>query len=127
MCFRKSESRKFPASLQVTVPNVLGFILSNLNRPNRLNAMLYILKYNSKKWNAIETSLDVLRREIVDNITYNLKLWRKLPHRRYNLLRRIQKLQNFYLALYRIKSDSDFSDLKRLMGSVLKVWTNDES
>lgn len=36
----KSESRIFPATFKVNLKNILGFILSNLNRPTRFYAML---------------------------------------------------------------------------------------
>lgn len=39
---RKVESRVFSRNLPITVPNVLGFILSNLNPPERLYATTLI-------------------------------------------------------------------------------------
>lgn len=42
--FRKSESRIFPSSLEVTVQNVIGFVLANLNRPQRLHGLVSVCK-----------------------------------------------------------------------------------
>lgn len=122
--YRKSESRKYPASLPITVQNVLGFILSNLNRPGRLNAMVRIFQYNAHTTMAsIERGLIVLRREIEDNITYNLNVWRRMPAKRLLVLRRIQALKKFYLALYRFRGNhGDFNHLNQLVKNVLKVW-----
>lgn len=126
---RKSESRKYPASLPITVQNVLGFILSNLNRPGRLNAMVRIFQYNSQTTMAsIERGgLDVLRREIEDNITYNLNVWRRIPSKRLLVLRRIQALKKIYLALYRFNGNHcNFNSLNKLVKNVLNVWITDE-
>lgn len=125
---RKSESRRYPASLPITVQNVLGFIISNLNRPSRLNAMVRIFQYNSQTTMAsIENGLNLLRREIEDNITYNLNVWRRMPAKRVLVLRRIQALKNLYLALYRIEGNHrDFNYLNQLVKNVLNVWMTDE-
>lgn len=41
---KKAESRIYPAALQVTTENVLGFVLANMNRPNRLHALVIVCK-----------------------------------------------------------------------------------
>lgn len=114
--------------MPITVQNLLGFILSNLNRPGRLNAMVQIFQYNSHTtMTSIEHSLNVLRREIEENITYNLNVWRRMPTKRILVLRRIQTLKKFYLALYRFKGKHrDFNNLTQLVKNVLNVWSTDE-
>lgn len=125
---RKSESRKYPTSLPITVQNVLGFILANLNRPSRLNAMVRIFQHNSQTTMvSIENGLNVLRREIEDNITYNLRVWRRMPAKRVLVLRRIQALKKFYLDLYSFHGNQrDFNQLNQLVKTVLNVWITDE-
>lgn len=123
---RKLESRKFPLTLQVNVQNVIGFILANLNRPSRLSAMVSIVKYNSSKIAPVENSLLILRREIVDNIEYNLSVWRQMPPKRSLILRRIQALQQFYLSSFRIHRWNDVNQLDKLVKNILTVWTRDD-
>lgn len=41
---QKSDSRIYPSKMQVTVQNVLGFILANLNRQMRLYGILLTCK-----------------------------------------------------------------------------------
>lgn len=114
--------------MQITVQNVLGFILSNLNRPGRLNAMVRIFQYNSPTTMvSIERGLNVLRREIEDNITYNLNVWRQMAAKRVLVLRRIQALKKFYLALYRFTGNQhDFNYINQLVKNVLNIWITDE-
>lgn len=90
--------------------------------------MVQIFQYNSQTTMvSIERGLDVLRREIEDNITYNLRVWRRMPAKRVLVLRRIQALKKFYLALYRFNGQQrDFNDLSQLVRTVLNVWITDE-
>lgn len=75
-----------------------------------------------------ENGLNVLRREIEIDITYNLRIWRKTTQsRRVYILRRIQALKHLYLALYRIQNNnSDFNYLNQLVTNILNVWIKDE-
>lgn len=52
---RKSDSRKFSVKSKITVQNVLGFILANLNRPMRLYGV--VLSCLSSKVSSIEKIL----------------------------------------------------------------------
>lgn len=116
------ESRKYPAAMPVTLQNVLGFILSNLNRPNRLRALASIIKYRSHQKQSIENTISVLRRETEDNITNSLREWRMIPRRRSYILRRIQALRRLYLSLYSQTQNRDLNKLDELIGDVLHVW-----
>lgn len=116
----KLESRKFPSGLQVTTPHVIGFILANLDRPTRLHAMYLVLKQN--KIAAIDDGLAVFKREITDSISLNLQNWRKLPHKRNIILRRIQALQQLYLSLLRTQTVNDLKHLDSLVRNILKLW-----
>lgn len=41
----KTESRKFPSKMPITVNNVLGFVLANLNRSMRLLGLVMACNY----------------------------------------------------------------------------------
>lgn len=89
--------------------------------------MLLILRHNSRitTQQQFESGLIVMRREIVDSITFNLHLWRTVPHRRLTILRRIQALQQLYLEFYRINNVQDLNNLNRLVKNILNIWTSD--
>lgn len=122
--YSKLESRKFPSNLPVNVKNVIGFILSNLDRPSRIHAMILILK--QKNIIAIDDGLAILIHEVTDSISYNLQNWRKLPHKRNNILRRIQMLQQLYLALLRVQSANNLKSVDTLVRNILNLWTGNE-
>lgn len=125
--YRKEESESFPIVKQITVQNVLGFILANLNRPTRLNAMVSVLKYSAAHKSSLDNGLKILQNEIENAITYNLYVWRRMPTRRKYILRRLQALKILYLALYRVRgNESDFNYLKQLVKNTLNVWIKDE-
>lgn len=109
-------------SMQVTVQNVLGFILSNLNRPNRLKAIASILKYRNQQKQSVESVIVVLRRETEDNIIDSLRDWRTYPRRRNYILRRIQALRRLYFSLYSQTYNRDLNKLDELIQNVLVVW-----
>lgn len=48
----KTESRKFPSKMPITVNNVLGFLLANFNRSMRLLGLVMACNYKVKKFNA---------------------------------------------------------------------------
>lgn len=52
----KTESRKFPSKMPITVNNVLGFVLANLNRSKRLLGLLRACNYKVIQ-NVLFTSL----------------------------------------------------------------------
>lgn len=41
----KTESRKFPSNMSITVNNILGFVLANLNRSHRLLGLVKACNY----------------------------------------------------------------------------------
>lgn len=90
--------------------------------------MLLILKHNTRitTQQHFESGLIAMRREIVDSITHNLRLWRTNPKRRITILRRIQALQRLYLELYRINHVNDLTRLNRLVRNILNVWISDD-
>lgn len=142
---RKTESRIFSTNLQVNIQNVLGFLLANLDRPVRLHAMALIcqnvqVSLRSKIiaasvfaliWNPLSTKKPsthddcflVLRNEITDSISFSLKQWRKIPHHRGQIYRRLQILQRMYLQLFRVSGSCDFGEFIVSVGDVRRVWT----
>ncbi|XP_055546730.1 thioredoxin domain-containing protein 11 [Wyeomyia smithii] len=122
---RKSESRIFARHLQLTVPNVLGFILANLTPPERIHANYLIC--DSVKWSpSRDECLLAIKRELSDSISLNLRLYRKStnrPARAAQVLRRLQALQEFYLATLGCFSHScDFTRLKTNAETILTMW-----
>lgn len=123
----KLESRKFPSAMKITVPNVLGFILSNLNRPNRLTAIVSTLKYQTKQNQSTEKTLIALRREIEANIVESLRIWRHNSMKRSYTLKRIQELRRLYFTLFRYPENRDLDKLDSLVQNVLNVWLHDKA
>lgn len=123
----KLESRKYPFDLEVSVQNVLGFILSNLNRSNRMRAIASIIKYRSQQKQSIESAISVLRRETEENIIDSLRAWRMNRRKRNYILRRIRALRRLYFKLYRQASNRDLNKLDELIQEVLAVWMHDTS
>ncbi|XP_062533194.1 uncharacterized protein LOC134202165 [Armigeres subalbatus] len=123
---RKSESRVFSRNLSMTVPNVLGFILSNLNPPERLHATALICNNLKPKSPPRDDCLGVMKRELSDSISLNLRLYRlatKRPTRAARILHRLQALQELYLATLRCLSNScDFTQLKSSAQAILTMW-----
>lgn len=115
------DSRKYPASMKITVKNVLGFILSNLTRPNRLKAIASILR-NHLPQQSIESVISVLRRETEDSIIESLRAWRLHPRKRNYILRRIQALRRLYFSLYSQVHNRDLKKIDKLIKDVLAVW-----
>lgn len=111
--------------MQVTVQNVLGFILSNLNRPNRLRALVSIVKYRSQQKQSTENTIVVLRRETENDITDSLREWRTNPRKRNYILRRIQALRRLYFTLFDQTQNRDLKKLDELIREVLLVWLHD--
>lgn len=113
--------------MEVSVQNVLGFILSNLNRSNRLRAIASIVKYRSQQKQSIESAINVLRRETEDNIIDSLRAWRLNTRKRNYILRRIQALRHLYFTLYNQASNRDLNTVDKLINEVLMVWMHENS
>lgn len=123
---RKVESRVFSRNLPITVPNVLGFILSNLNPPERLYATTLICNDIKPNSPPRYDCLAAIKRELSDSISLNLRLYRlstKRPTRAARILHRLQALQELYLATLRCLSHScDFPQLKASAKAILTMW-----
>lgn len=111
--------------MPVTVPNVMGFILSNLSQPNRLKSLASIIKYRHKQKQPIETTIVVLRRETESSIVDSLRAWRLYPRKRNYILRRIQALRRLYFALHSRAYKRDLNELDTLINEVLFAWRHD--
>lgn len=111
--------------MQVSVQNVMGFILSNLNRPNRLKALAAIAKYRNQQNQSIENTLLVMRRETEDSIKSSLRQWRMNTRKRNYILRRIQALRRLYFELFSQTNNRDLIKLDDLIKEVLLVWLHD--
>lgn len=121
----KLESRKYPTSMPVTVQNVLGFILSNLSKLNRLKAISSVLKYRHRQKQPIDETIVALRRETEMNIVESLRAWRQNTRKRNYIFKRIQALRCLYFTLYgqAYKRDSDQLDI--LVAEVHATWLHD--
>lgn len=113
--------------MQVTVQNVMGFILSNLSQPNRMRAIASIIKYRHKQKQPIDSSIVILRRETENNIVDSLRAWRSNPRKRNYILRRIQALRRLYFALYSQAHNQDLNELDTLIREVQYAWLHDTS
>lgn len=111
--------------MPITVQNVLGFILANLNRQNRMRAIASIAKYRLKQKQSIDTEFAVLRRETEDNIIESLRAWRLNPRKRNYILRRIQALRRLYFTLHSQSSNQNLDKLDELINEVLYAWLHD--
>ena len=144
--FRKSESRIFSTKISANIQNLLGFVLANLERPLRLHAIVLACKYpqvkNDKlhfKWmgeifkrflfifkriTSQEDCKNALTTEIEDDISQSLRDWRRMPHRRRLILRRLQLLKKFYLNLLCMNHhhSCDFNLLEKNAKSIVKIW-----
>ncbi|XP_058120089.1 uncharacterized protein LOC131286458 [Anopheles ziemanni] len=127
---RKSESRIFPHTLKVNVPNVVGFVLSNLTPSERLHANFLLCGAVNK---ASRTDcLQMLKRELTESIRLSLREWR---HRassaceRDRIVRRLQLLKQSYLGTLRCLSHS--CDLSQLVVNerklIQQLWTGSSS
>ncbi|XP_058448387.1 thioredoxin domain-containing protein 11 [Malaya genurostris] len=122
---RKSESRMFSRDLQMTVPNLLGFIFANLNPPERIHAN-YLICDEVQHSPSREECLLTIKGELSDSISLSLRQYRltaSRPSRAAHVLRRLQVLQEFYLNTLRCLSHScDFSRLKSSAKTILSMW-----
>lgn len=108
--------------MEVTVPNVIGFILSNLNQPDRLRAMSTILNIEHQERKSFQSAVIALQRQTDASISDNLKLWRRHPLKRPYILRRIQALRQLYMELLRQIDKRDLVKLNEFIQNVLNAW-----
>lgn len=107
--------------------NVLGFILSNLSKKNRLKAIASIAKYRHKQKQPIENTIVVLRRETESSIVDSLRAWRQNPRKRNYIFKRIQALRRLYFTLYGQVYKRDLNKLDKLITEVQATWLHDTS
>jgi hypothetical protein len=92
---RKSESRAFPKNLQITVPNLIGFILANVEPVLKLQTMWSICcqtKFADEKSKCVAS----VRMETLTVIDKTLKEWRNST-RKQNVLHKLQVLRHLHL------------------------------
>lgn len=111
--------------MPVTVQNVLGFILSNLNKRNRLRAIASIVKYRHKQRQPTENTIIVLRRETESNIIDSLRTWRQNARKRNYIFMRIQALRRLYFTLHGHAHKRDLNKLDELVAEVHATWLHD--
>ncbi|CAH0563678.1 unnamed protein product [Brassicogethes aeneus] len=96
---KKSESRVFPRNLPITVPNLIGFILTNLDPTMKLNALWSIcnhLQFSDENLDCIST----LRIETLSQTENTLKMWRRANTRKKQiLLHKLKNLKHLHLLL----------------------------
>lgn len=119
------DSRKYPTSMPVTVQNVLGFILANLNRLNRMEAIVSIAKYRHRQKQSIDTTIVILRRETESNIIESLRAWRLNPRKRNYILRLIQALRRLYFTLHNHSYNHSLEKIDELIKEVSYFWIHD--
>lgn len=107
--------------MKVSVQNVIGFILANLSRPNRLTALTAIVNYRRKHKQPIEHTISVLRRETEDSIVASLRAWRANARKRTYILRRIQALRRLYFTIY----SHNLTKVDELIKEVVHVWRHE--
>lgn len=108
------------------MPNVLGFILSNLSKRNRLRAIASVVKYRYKHKHPIADTIGVLRRETESNIVDSLHTWRQNPRQRNYTFMRIQALRRLYFTLLgQINKCDDLNRLEELVAEVHATWLHD--
>lgn len=136
----KSESRRFPSKLSINATNVLGFVLANLSRSNRLlglvmacnykvkfptissNSQALILPFLQQRLNSTNDCITTIQEEITDTISFSLREWRKHPLRRAAILRTIKQLKDVYLKLFAIKSSCDFQEVEKDVRKLMERW-----
>ncbi|XP_049284689.1 thioredoxin domain-containing protein 11 [Anopheles funestus] len=124
---RKAESRIFPEALKVNVPNIVGFILSNLAPAERLHATFLLCSDVNNA--SLNDCLHMLKRELTDGIRLSLLEWRRHPANlcvRDRIVRRLQLLKQSYLDTLRCLSHScDLTQLVNVRKRILDLWTGE--
>ncbi|CRK94444.1 CLUMA_CG007951, isoform A [Clunio marinus] len=116
----KSESRRFPVRMSINTSNVLGFLLANLNRSQRLLGL--VMACNYKRHNSTYDCITTIQEEITDSISFCLREWRKNPLKRTAILRIIKQLKEIYLNLFLIRSSCDFLKIEVEVKSLMEKW-----
>lgn len=110
---RKSESRAFPRTMPITVPNLVSFILANLNPTLKLHAMWTLCnqtKFEDEKQKCIAS----VRAENLSIIDHTLRAWRNADLlTKTKLLYKLQQLRNLNLLL--AHSPQNTRDIQRHM------------
>uniref|UniRef100_A0A182YDT8 Thioredoxin domain-containing protein n=1 Tax=Anopheles stephensi TaxID=30069 RepID=A0A182YDT8_ANOST len=125
---RKEESRIFPETLKVNVPNIIGFVLSNLTPAERLHATFLLCSdVNNASRN---DCLHMLKRELTEAIRLSLHDWRHHSTdagcKRDRIVRRLQLLKQSYLDTLRCLSHScDLTQLVNVRKRILTHWTGE--
>ncbi|KAG5674745.1 hypothetical protein PVAND_004696 [Polypedilum vanderplanki] len=116
----KSDSRKFPSKMPITVPNILGFILANLNRSYRLLGLIAACNY--KRQNSTNDCIVAIQEEITESISFALREWRKHSRKRSAILRIIKELKELYLRLFVIRNSCDFIKIEKDVTKLIGRW-----
>uniref|UniRef100_A0A182M1D6 Thioredoxin domain-containing protein n=1 Tax=Anopheles culicifacies TaxID=139723 RepID=A0A182M1D6_9DIPT len=121
---RKAESRIFPEALKVSVPNIVGFILSNLSPAERLHANFLLCSDANNA--SLADCLHMLKRELTESIRLSLLEWRHQAANtceRDRIVRRLQLLKQSYLDTLRCLSHScDLTQLVNVRKRILDLW-----
>ncbi|CAH1956000.1 unnamed protein product [Acanthoscelides obtectus] len=103
----KSESRVFPSSIPINVDNLLGFILTNLDRGLKLQAMWSICK-QTKFPDEKSTCYSSLIAETISYIDQTLRQWRRSNERmKQILLYKLKQLRQLHLLFAHSPHRSD--------------------
>lgn len=97
---RKSESRAFPQTIPITVPNLVGFIVTNLDPSLKLHAM-WSLCNKTKFFDEKQSCISSLRAEILTVIDSTLRDWRRstISRIKAEILYNLRVLKNLHLLL----------------------------
>ncbi|XP_053673811.1 uncharacterized protein LOC128724072 [Anopheles nili] len=122
---RKSESRIFPQTSKINVPNLIWFILSNLSPAERLHANFLLCSDVNAA--SRDNCLLMLKRELSSSIQLSLLEWRQQKsdtyERRDRIVRRLQLLKQSYLDTLRCLSHScDLTELVNARKRILELW-----
>ncbi|CAG9812911.1 unnamed protein product [Phaedon cochleariae] len=94
---RKSESRVFPSGMSITVSNLTGFILTNLEPEMKLQAIWSLCRHTKLK-NEQSSCYSSLLNETLICIDGTLKTWRKSNKRQKQmLLHKLKRLRQLHL------------------------------
>lgn len=108
---RKSESRIFPRDISVTVPNLINFILVNLNPSLKLHVMWTLCnqtKFEDEKLQCVAS----VRKENLFVIDNTLRAWRRTDLlSKKKLLYRLQQLRNINMLLAHSSHDASRIEL----------------
>lgn len=125
------ESRQFTISKRnsVSLDNVLGFVIANLDRPLRIYAIQLTCAASRRSMKSLINCLSSLRTEIHESIGISLREWRRreVSKSRAVIIRRLQLLEAFYLDTFKINEANqcqscDFNKLENYCKRILTIW-----